>query len=306
MEIGSNLKKLRTSKGMTQKDLADSLNVSYQAVSRWENDEVEPDISTLSKLSSIFGVSVDAIINGKNVETKEQKQSIDEAVTIATTVAVASQNKQSVQEVTQTKQEPVNEEVGKCYACGKTLYKKDTYNVIRTKAHTVHRRGHHHNVPASTKYYCAECDVLRAKGKLSSNGTKLPKYGKKRLVFGIIFGIVTLVISMILLLTKTNINKAAAVFLPVLFGYGVFAEIYCLFTDCYIGEVFLEIATWSIKLPGIIFTFDLDGLIFLIVMKILFAILGVFIGIGVFLLAIAISTTLSIFTFPFVIGKEGY
>ena len=170
-------------------------------------------------------------------------------------------------------------------------------------ASTSHRRGHTYHHGAYSKYYCEECNNLRLRGKLNSDGSK-PKYGKKRLVFGLIFGIAALVISMIVFFTSTNMNAAAAIFLPILLGYGVFAEIYCLFTDCYIGEVFLEVASWSVKFPGIIFTFDLDGLAFLIVMKILFAILGVFIGIAVFLLAVGISMTLSLFTFPFVAKRE--
>ena len=52
--IGANIKKLRTERGLTQKNLADQLFVSAQAVSRWENDEVEPSIGTITKLSAIL------------------------------------------------------------------------------------------------------------------------------------------------------------------------------------------------------------------------------------------------------------
>ena len=93
MEIGNNLKKLRSNKGMTQKELAEALNVSYQAVSRWENDEVEPDISTLSKLSQIFGVSVDEIING-DIEKPKEEQHQEEVAAVAATVAAVAEAKQ--------------------------------------------------------------------------------------------------------------------------------------------------------------------------------------------------------------------
>ena len=70
--IGANIKRLRVHQGMTQKNLADKLFVSAQAVSRWENDEVEPSISTILEISKIFGVSVDEILG---VETKETPKS---------------------------------------------------------------------------------------------------------------------------------------------------------------------------------------------------------------------------------------
>ena len=51
--IGPNIKKLRLQHGLTQKNLADKLFVSAQAVSRWENDEVEPSISLISQMRKL-------------------------------------------------------------------------------------------------------------------------------------------------------------------------------------------------------------------------------------------------------------
>ena len=59
MEIGNNIKDLRLSRGMTQEQLAGKLNVTAQAVSKWENGTTTPDISLLPELSVIFGVSID-------------------------------------------------------------------------------------------------------------------------------------------------------------------------------------------------------------------------------------------------------
>jgi DNA-binding XRE family transcriptional regulator len=54
--IGSNIRTLRMKKGMTQKALADQLFVSPQAISRWENNEVEPSLGTITELAKIFDV----------------------------------------------------------------------------------------------------------------------------------------------------------------------------------------------------------------------------------------------------------
>ena len=316
MAIGNNLKTLRTKKGMTQKELAEALSVSYQAVSRWENDEVEPDISTLSKLSSIFEVSVDEIINGNFDKKEETADKAAEVAAVATAVAAVAASKEEKPSDPTTKPSSAEvvgisssdshegEVLGTCFGCGKVIHYGEPHNKI-TKPATTHRhRGHTVHSPGYTRLYCPECDRLREKGKLSSEGKKLPKFGKKRLVFGLIFGIATLIGCMIGFLVGTNMSTVVAIFLPIALGYGVFAEIYCLFTDCFIGEMFVDIATFSIKMPGIIFTFDLDGLAFLIVMKILFAIIGFFIGIAVFLFAVAFTMFLSLFTFPFVANHE--
>ena len=62
MMIGNNIKKLRMQRGMTQKNLADLLFVSPQAVSRWENNEVEPSIGTITEMAKIFNVTTDEIL----------------------------------------------------------------------------------------------------------------------------------------------------------------------------------------------------------------------------------------------------
>lgn len=58
MEYGEKIASLRKAKGMTQAELGKELNVTYQAVSKWERNESEPDFSTLSKMAKIFGVAI--------------------------------------------------------------------------------------------------------------------------------------------------------------------------------------------------------------------------------------------------------
>ena len=59
MTIGKKIKQLRLQKGITQEVLADYLNISFQAVSKWENDTASPDISLLPQLSIYFGITID-------------------------------------------------------------------------------------------------------------------------------------------------------------------------------------------------------------------------------------------------------
>lgn len=63
MEIGKKIKQLRLNKGVTQEALANALGVTYQAVSRWENESTMPDISLLPQISVFFGVSIDELFD---------------------------------------------------------------------------------------------------------------------------------------------------------------------------------------------------------------------------------------------------
>lgn len=56
------LKKLREQKGMSQEELAGHLEVTRQAVSRWERSEAYPTTENLLKLSKLFGVSLDELV----------------------------------------------------------------------------------------------------------------------------------------------------------------------------------------------------------------------------------------------------
>jgi len=76
MGFGSKLKKLREERGMSRDDLAKALNVSSQAVYKWETDKGYPDISNMIKISDMFQVTIDDLI--KNDKTLQEKIKIDE------------------------------------------------------------------------------------------------------------------------------------------------------------------------------------------------------------------------------------
>ena len=63
--MGEIISTLRKEKGMTQKQLADLLNITDKAVSKWERDIAWPDTQTIPKLAEILGVSVEELMNAK-------------------------------------------------------------------------------------------------------------------------------------------------------------------------------------------------------------------------------------------------
>ncbi|MBR3890620.1 MAG: helix-turn-helix transcriptional regulator [Bacilli bacterium] len=70
-KIGNLIAKLRKDKGWTQKELADKLNVSDKAISKWETNSGEPDKEFFPLLAEVFGISIDYLMTGK-----EQKAEI--------------------------------------------------------------------------------------------------------------------------------------------------------------------------------------------------------------------------------------
>ena len=70
LKIGEKIKELRKAQDITQEKLADYLNISYQAVSKWENGLALPDITLLPKLANFFGVSTDELLDLKTSENE--------------------------------------------------------------------------------------------------------------------------------------------------------------------------------------------------------------------------------------------
>ena len=68
--LGRRIARLRLAKTATQERLAKELNVSPQAVSKWENDINYPDISLLPDLARFLGVSVDELLSGASASTQ--------------------------------------------------------------------------------------------------------------------------------------------------------------------------------------------------------------------------------------------
>ncbi len=65
LSLGQRIAVLRREQGMTQEALSEALNITPQAVSKWENNQSCPDIMTLPPLAQLLGVSVDTLLTGE-------------------------------------------------------------------------------------------------------------------------------------------------------------------------------------------------------------------------------------------------
>ncbi len=80
--LGRRIARLRLAKTATQERLAKELNVSPQAVSKWENDINYPDISLLSDLARFLGVSVDELLSGASASAQESDAAQESAAEV--------------------------------------------------------------------------------------------------------------------------------------------------------------------------------------------------------------------------------
>lgn len=272
--ISENIKNLRKEKQLTQKDLADLLSVTSQAVSRWENGDVEPSVDTISSMAKIFGVTTDEIIYGPDSKPKPEIERVVEEKVI----------------VQQAK--PV---LAICEQCKQPIYESE--NIV-TVTHR-HGRGH-----STTGYICSDCD---RKNKAEER-RKIVEYAHsqriKSFVWSAVISLILLAIGIAVIATQEM--EAGTIAILIIIPILTFTFSSCLFLkNNFIGDAFISIASWGfVKFPGLIFSFDLDGFIWLIGMKILFLIIGFLLGLAAVALALFICMPLSLIAYPFAIIKN--
>ena len=261
--IGGKILSLRKAKGYTQADLGARLNISYQAVSKWERDESCPDFDTLSKIAQIFNVPITYFERGG-----------EELATAQTAVA----------------SEQTREMLGVCKDCGKVVYEgnegattpalvcKDCMNARKLavqRAQEVARQAQEKQ--RQEQYY-----------KEQARKDAIARSRNKGLIWGGIVSVIWLVIGFV-----SGGDAILGGIILAVFGFFFTSQ---MFWD---GAVF-DCACAGGKVigtPGVIFTFDLDGFIFLIAMKILFAVLKFFIFVLTAGVCVLAGVLISPFTF---------
>lgn len=273
--LGERIKTLRTENSLTQKDLAEKLFVTAQAVSRWENDEVEPSITTLTAMAKIFNISVSELLG----EDNEQTQNVEETEKPRQTEEAKDENNRIVLAV--------------CEQCNRPIFNGS--EIVRK---AVGYDGH-------TKVLCKDCDN---KNKVQQYNESV-QYGvsqrKKSYIRGGIFsGLITLFL-LFGVLSDASTSTAENIIIASVLGILFFPFLSCLYLhNNFIMDMVGGIATWSIRFPGVIFSLDLDGIIWLITVKLLFWVLGALISICCFIFAIIMGLIVSPFVYPFALVKS--
>ena len=98
-KIGTFLKDLRKEKGLTQEQLAETLNVSRRTVSRWETGSNMPDLDLLMEIADLYEVDLREMLNGERKSEDKMNKELEETV-----LQVAEYTNADKQRVTKTVQ----------------------------------------------------------------------------------------------------------------------------------------------------------------------------------------------------------
>lgn len=278
--LGRTITEYRKKLSLTQKDLGEKLNVSAQAVSKWENGQAEPDASTIKKLCEIFKISTDELLD--NTPPSDE---------VAATTVVAAPAEPQVIERTVVEQKIIN---GYCEMCKKPVGPGE-YEVTHSG-----RGGHIQHI------YCKNCNAKRIHNARVSEYDDYKRQNKRSLIFGPLIGAAATLLFCIVFMLIIKLHPlwgtalaAGGVFLGwTAFGIQVFWE------DSIVPDIFFFFLK-SFKMPGVIFTLDLDGIIFLILVKLGGAILGAILSVIIFLFGLLFTPVASVFILPFAAIKRG-
>ena len=261
--IGENIKKFRTEKEWTQKDLADRLYVTAQAVSRWENGEVEPSISTVTTMAELFGVSVDEMLGRASDSAQEPE------VIVKTEYVYKEAPKQAL---------------ATCEKCNELIYKKE--DIVRTGGRVL----------------CASCH----KAAQQSEKRARTQYGLKCRIHSFIWGGLAALVSLILAIVFFAQQSTAAGWGMIVIGVLAFTYISCLILhNNFIMDMTSTIMGWGfVTFPGLIFELSLDGIIWLLTVKLAFWLIGIVLAILFSALAIVLGALMSVIVYPFALVKN--
>lgn len=271
---GTKIAEYRKKCGLTQQELGNQLKITPQAVSKWENGLSEPDIETIKKICELFGITVGELLGENGGETAE-------------TAAETAAEDGDVREPQTTQPNAATQiNYGYCESCKKPL----TYGQFQEDT----------RLSGKSRLYCKPCyaklQKARADGKVFSHRQQT----KKSLIWGGgVGGAVFLVLFIVAFVSQRKMPLQIGIPLSVIVGYIMFAFVSQMIWDGVINDMFF-FSFHSFKMPGVIFTLDVEGILFLITVKLGLALLSVFLSVVFFLLIGLVLTPLSsTVTFPF-------
>lgn len=275
MTLGTKLAIYRRLSGLTQQQLGERLNLSAQAISKWEKDLTEPDLSTLRTLAELYKVKIDDLLDPNG--------GFPDPAALAAEAG----------EETEEKEETAKPPIGFCKNCGITVTEENlgqTDPVILCQKCLKAQKDTEAREAAEKAREAAALKQKRALEKY--------KLKRHRVLALVVAGLVAAVFLGVMIATLVNDFSGGLLLFTVIGTYMVFSFIACLFFDCLVQDVVADWFSKSFNAPGLIFTFDIDGFLWMIGMKILFFFIGLAFGIVVGAIGIMIGLVCAPFVFP--------
>ena len=291
MTLGQKLAGYRKLSGMTQQQLGEYLNISAQAISKWEKDLSEPALATLRALAELYKVSVDELL--------------DPNAGFADISAFAPDEEEVSEEPTAQMPPPPPPPVtiGFCMSCGITVTEANlgsTSPVVICQSCLAEKQRQEKMAIAAEKKRRADAE---RNYQLHLEGNRIRRRRHRTLAL-CIAAIATALFLGLMIFAMTRSFHPALILLVFAGGYSVFTFTFSMFYDCFVQEVVIDWFDKSLNLPGLIFTFDLDGIAWLIGMKILFWFIGLLFGILTGAIGVITGLLCAPFIFPFLFARE--
>ena len=307
MTLGKKLANYRKLAGLTQQQLGERLNISPQAISKWENDLAEPDLSTIRALSKLYNISIVELIEQENeislpviqesqgIDEEELKEEIKEDIKEEIKEDIREDIKGDIKEGIVEIKEEIQEIVGFCKNCGIRVTKETLGEKSPVILCTSCKEKRDNLIRVQKENEEREIRVKRERN-IERNCRRLKI---SMIVAGIFGGLFLLFMTLV----AFSGGGVGGLLIGLVGGYIIFTYIACMFYDCFVRDMFFEWMSKSFRFPGLIFSFDLDGIIWLIGMKILFWAIGALLGLISAFIGIAIGMICAPIAFPFIMLK---
>ncbi len=301
MNYGNKIAELRKGKNLTQQELGAHLNVTAQAVSKWENDLSEPDIDSIRKMCELFGISVDDFLGLKKPEeVEEEKTNQTEQIKIIS---------------------------GYCEKCGKPVspneyeithlhYDKNTDKIYDSeeKKRSSQRQKNLVSETVNQHIYCNDCfnEILKMKQEQDNaekQARKDAQYNEKNRMIkrGLIWGAIICIIANAIVWSIYAFSEDKNAYLlggSIVVAVSSFTFTAQMFWDSWILDV-MEFFCRSFTSPfGWIINFDLDGIIWFLTVKLAMWIICGLLSAAFFLLGLIFCLYASIIGFGFSLGAN--
>ncbi len=271
MTLGKKIALQRKAIGLTQEQVALKVRVNTQTVADWENNIGEPTIQNLKDLAALFDTSLDDLLDTGLGD--------DDAA------------------------------LGYCKGCGIAINEKNlgekTPAVLCRRCVEVKKAQERRAEMEKKALIERQEKAIRAKrmAEYNAHRDRQRTIRRKRNISFLVAALPTaLWVALLIYTLNTEFNQIWLIVGSIL-AYSVFSLVALLFYDGPIRDFLVYMFTASIKWPGLMYTFDWDGFLWVIMMKALFGILGFFFGLLCGFLGLIIGLIIAPFVFPYKLIK---